>query len=59
MRTLAREVLHFDREVIERQLSHGSSEALGGAYDRSQYLADRVKLMQAWADYCDQLRKGA
>lgn len=58
-RTLIREALHWDKEVIERQLSHGSDEALGGAYDRTQFLADRAKMMQEWADYLDKLRNGA
>lgn len=55
-RTLARQELRCDREVIERQLAHGSDEKLGSAYDRAEYMADRVKLMQAWADYLDRLR---
>ena len=58
IRTLAREVLHFDKEVIERLLSHGSDEALGGAYDRTQFMQERARLMQAWADYGDRLRTG-
>ena len=58
-RTMAREQLHFDKEVIERQLSHGSDEALGGAYDRTQFYAERIKLMTVWADYLDKLRTGA
>jgi hypothetical protein len=58
-RTLIREELHYDKEVIERQLSHGSDEALGGAYDRTQFLVDRERMMQEWADYLDQLRVGA
>ena len=58
-RTLIREALHYDKEVIERQLSHGSDEALGGAYDRTQFLAERAKMMQLWADYLDKLRIGA
>jgi integrase len=58
-RTLLREVLHWDKEVIERQLSHGSDEALGGAYDRTQFLTQRAKMMQEWADYLDRLRTGA
>lgn len=58
-RTLIREALHYDKEVIERQLSHGSDEELGGAYDRTQFLAQRAKMMQEWADYLDQLRVGA
>jgi len=58
-RTLIRESLHYDKEVIERQLSHGSDEALGGAYDRTQFLLERAKMMQAWSDYLDKLRIGA
>lgn len=58
-RTLIREDLHYDREVIERQLAHGSDEALGGAYDRTQFLTQRAKMMQEWADYLDKLRAGA
>ena len=58
-RTLIRESLHYDKEVIERQLSHGSDEALGGAYDRTQFLAERAKMMQQWGDYLDKLRMGA
>ena len=58
-RTLIREALRYDKEVIERQLSHGSDEALGGAYDRTQFLAERVKMMQTWGDYLDKLRIGA
>lgn len=58
-RTLIREELHYDKEVIERQLSHGSDEALGGAYDRTQFLNERARMMQTWGDYLDKLRIGA
>lgn len=58
-RTLIRESLHYDKEVIELQLSHGSDEALGGAYDRTQFLTERAKMMQMWGDYLDELRFGA
>ena len=58
-RTMLREALHWDKDVIERQLSHGSDEELGGAYDRTQFLADRAKMMQQWGDYLDKLRIGA
>ena len=57
-RTLIREALRYDSEVIERQLSHGSDEELGGAYDRTQFLVERVKMMQDWADYVDSIRMG-
>jgi integrase len=59
IRTMAREHLRYDKEVIERFLSHGSDEELGGAYDRTQYFADRIRLVQDWADYLDKLRIGA
>ena len=55
-RTLIREELQYNKEVIERQLAHGSDEALGSAYDRTQFLAERAKMMQQWADYLDKLR---
>ncbi|MEI8158614.1 MAG: integrase arm-type DNA-binding domain-containing protein [Burkholderiales bacterium] len=58
-RTLIRESLHWDKDIIERQLSHGSDEELGGAYDRTQFLAERAKMMQEWADHLDKLRQGA
>jgi integrase len=58
-RTLLREDLHWDKDVIERQLSHGSDEELGGAYDRTQFLAERARMMQQWADYLEKLRVGA
>ena len=58
-RTLIRESLRWDKEVIERQLAHGSDEALGGAYDRTQFLSERAKMMQQWSDYLDKLRIGA
>lgn len=58
-RTLIREELQYAAEVIERQLAHGSDEALGSAYDRTQFRSERVKMMQAWADYLDRLRTGA
>jgi len=58
-RTLIRESLHWEKEVIERQLSHGSDEELGGAYDRTQFMEQRSNMMQEWADYLDKLRTGA
>ncbi|HMW21954.1 MAG TPA: integrase arm-type DNA-binding domain-containing protein [Burkholderiaceae bacterium] len=49
----------IDPEWIEAQLAHGKRGALRGAYDRAQYLAQRRKMMQTWADYLDRLRAGA
>lgn len=46
-------------DVIEAQLAHGKSGPLGMAYDRAEFMAQRKALMQAWADYLDQLKGGA
>ncbi|WP_422016903.1 tyrosine-type recombinase/integrase [Roseateles sp.] len=46
-------------EVIEAQLAHGKSGPLGMAYDRAEFMEQRRSLMQAWADYLDQLKAGA
>ncbi|MDY0746577.1 integrase arm-type DNA-binding domain-containing protein [Paucibacter sp. R3-3] len=46
-------------DVIEAQLAHGKSGPLGMAYDRAEYMEQRRRMMQTWADYLDQLRAGA
>ena len=45
-------------DVIERQLAHAERNKIRAAYNRAQYLAERKKMMQAWADYLDSLRAG-
>lgn len=56
-RTMADERLGIAPEVIEAQLAHAVPDALGRAYNRTQYLVQRIELMQAWADYLDRLRR--
>lgn len=46
----------FDNDWIERQLSHGDPDKIRGTYNKAMYLDDRRKMMQAWADYLDQMR---
>jgi integrase len=58
-RTMAAERLNVQPEVIEAQLAHTVPDALGRAYNRTQYLDQRRTLMTAWADYLDRLRVGA
>lgn len=58
-RTMAAERLGIVPEVIEAQLAHAVPDALGRAYNRTQYMEQRRDLMVKWADYLDQLRKGA
>lgn len=57
-RTIMVEKLGVNPEVIEAQLAHGKSGPLGAAYDRSEYIEQRRKMMAMWADYLDQLRGG-
>lgn len=57
-RTLVRELLHWDADVIERHLAHVSDEELGGSYDRATFLAKRRDMVQQWADLLDQLAAG-
>jgi integrase len=46
-------------DAIERQLCHMPRDAVRAAYNRAQYLEERRRMMQAWADYLDSLRIGA
>ena len=50
-RTTIREKLGYYPDVIEVQLAHKPMGPLGAAYDRAQFLDDRAKMMQDWADY--------
>lgn len=43
-------------DVIERQLAHAERNKVRAAYNRASYLAERRRMMQAWADYLDSLR---
>ena len=55
-RTMLAEVLGFPIEVIEMELGHAVKDANGRAYNRTTYLEQRREMMQAWADYLDELR---
>lgn len=62
-RAMARTILHEELdqkpEVIEHQLAHKVSDALGSAYNRTKFLRERKTMMQTWADYLDKLKAGA
>ncbi|MGH3711010.1 MAG: tyrosine-type recombinase/integrase, partial [Pseudonocardiaceae bacterium] len=55
-RTILDETLHFRPDYIEHQLAHAVKDPNGRAYNRTAHLAERRKMMQAWADYQDALR---
>src|SRR5665213_2584047 len=43
----------FRPDVIERQLAHCERNKVRAAYNHAQYLPERRKMMQWWADYID------
>lgn len=55
-RTLLAERLRIDPQVIGHQLAHRVADALGTAYNRSRFIEDRIRMMQQWADYLDELK---
>lgn len=58
-RTILDEVLGFRPDYIEHQLGHEVKDPNGRAYNRTAHLAERQKMMQAWANYLDKLKTGA
>jgi len=58
-RTILDEVLGFRPDFIEHQLAHAVRDPNGRAHNRTAHLAERRKMMQAWADYLDKLKNGA
>jgi integrase len=50
-RTMIAERLNIPAEVIEAQLGHAVPDALGRAYNRTQFRTARVEMMNSWADY--------
>lgn len=58
-RSTASTLLHeagWPSDVIERQLSHGERNPVKAAYCHAEYLPERRRMMQTWADWLDRLR---
>lgn len=43
---------NFPREVAEHALAHSLPDKVEAAYQRSTLIEKRVRMMQAWADFC-------
>lgn len=56
LRTIARERLHIDSDVLEAQIAHAKKGEVQAAYDRTQFLDERHELVQRWADYIEALK---
>ena len=49
----------YNRDWIERQLAHSERDGVRAAYNYAQYLPERRKMMQSWADYLTELKEKA
>lgn len=58
-RTIARERLRIDPDVLEAQIAHAKKDEIQAAYDRAQFLEERHQIIQRWADYIDAVQSGA
>lgn len=56
LRTVARERLGIDPDILEAQLAHAKKGDVQKAYDRTTFSEERRRAMQAWADYIDCLK---
>jgi integrase len=59
-RSLASSILNesgkWNPDAIERQLAHSEKDQVRAAYNRANYLDERRRMMQWYADYLDELR---
>lgn len=59
-RGMASTMLHelgWPSDVVERQLSHAERNTVKAAYNHAEHLPERRRMMQAWADHLDKLRR--
>ena len=54
--TLLNESGLWNPDAIEAALAHADDDQVRGAYARGAYWDERVRMMQWWADYIDELR---
>lgn len=61
-RSMASTILNekgYNRDWIERQLAHAERNTVRAAYNYAEYLPERARMMQEWADYLDSLKAAA
>lgn len=51
--------LGFRADLIERQLAHKEPNASRQAYNRAEYMPERIAMMQTWADLLDTFKEGS
>jgi len=58
-RHMASTLLHelgYSSLLIEKQLAHADRNKIRAVYNHAEYLPERRKMMQEWADYLDHLK---
>ena len=50
---------NFISEIIEKQLAHEENNKVKATYNHAEYLPERQRMMQLWADYLDNIKAGA
>ena len=61
-RGIASTILHeigYQHAHIEAQLSHLERDKVSGAYNHAEYIPQRAKMLQEWANYLDGIKAGA
>ncbi len=48
----------WNRDAIERQLAHAERNSVRAAYNYAEFMPERKKMMQHWADYLDGIKAG-
>ncbi len=56
--TMIQEQLSYPHHLPDMALGHAVKDTNGGAYNRAKFITERRAMMQAWADYQDDLRVG-
>jgi integrase len=46
----------WNRDAIERQLAHAERNSIRAAYNYAEFMPERKRMMQAWADYLEALK---
>jgi integrase len=49
--TTLMEELNYRYEIPDLQLAHSKGDSVRKAYDRTEFMDERIKMMQHWADY--------
>jgi len=48
--------MRFSADAIELQLAHASADRIRATYNKAELMPERIKMMQHWADFLDNLK---